>query len=85
MLNKQFISILKKSLVPLKWINWEAIWPFLSFLIKIFHITFYYFSIFIEIHWSSLLLISIGHLFHVSKNPKYFVELFFLTQKEKKK
>lgn len=51
MLNKQFISILKKSLVPLKWINWEAIWPlFLSFLIKIFYITFYYFSIFIEIH-----------------------------------
>lgn len=51
MLNKQFISILKKSLVPLKWINWEAIWPlFLSFLIKIFHITFYYFSIFIEVH-----------------------------------
>lgn len=51
MLNKQFISILKKSLVPLKWINWEAIWPlFLSFLIKIFHIIFYYFSIFIEIH-----------------------------------
>lgn len=60
MLNKQFIinlSILKKSLVPMKRINWEAIWPlFLSFLVKIFHVAFYYFSIFIEIHLSLIII-----------------------------